>query len=481
MSSFTDVSCPTATFSTDTAGGTALYNGATWTVQAPITPRGVALVSVSCPSAAFCTAMDGFSQAFTYNGAWSAPDHVDPQGDSNFSGITILRPIARSAITEYCLCMGTSRYWPFGVRSAYISSLIMVPILLALAVWLYRPQGPLAIRLTFAPLLVAVLLGLVPVILVILGGVRSVEAAGVTVAFAAVQDVVSTSGVITARSLIADNLGNPPGSVMDSGSDNIIDSLKDAVGNYCVVIDLKEGEEWWETRLLVLVSGAVRRGFPKAVVFTCATADQARSFLGWSNPSELLRRILARDPVLSDAFQDANRDWMLWQLGAHAQHGAQRILPWAPSGKMQTYLAPDPSLAPLAQQTATGNYELPWPSTDLQSTPWVMREDGFEAERLLLSRLAPHEIIPSPWSLTEARVRELFGSVLHTGSVDPQDDEATWVEMILGSTADFFAVTRGHQFVNLVPRRTAVNAVLLAMVYGSGKGGGGENPRRRQG
>ena len=87
-----------------------------------------------------------------------------------------------------------------------------------------------------------------------LGGVRSVEAAGVTVAFAAVQDVVSTRGLITARSMIADNLGNPPGPVADSSSDTIIDSLKNAVGNYGVVADLKEGEEWWETRLLVLAS-----------------------------------------------------------------------------------------------------------------------------------------------------------------------------------------------------------------------------------
>jgi len=45
-------------------------------------------------------------------------------------------------------------------------------------------------------------------------------------------------GLVTARSLIADNLGNPPGSVADSSSDTIIDSPKNAVGNYCV------GRQW---------------------------------------------------------------------------------------------------------------------------------------------------------------------------------------------------------------------------------------------
>jgi hypothetical protein len=135
------------------------------------------------------------------------------------------------------------------VRCAFISSLILVPALVALAVWLCRPAG-------------------------------SVQAAGITVAFAAVQDVVSTRRLITARSLIADNLGNAPGSVADSSSDTIIDSLKNAVGNYCVVADLKEGEEWWETRLLVLASGAARLAFPKAVVFTTA-APWPTELLPW--------------------------------------------------------------------------------------------------------------------------------------------------------------------------------------------------------
>jgi hypothetical protein len=102
--------------------------------------------------------------------------------------------------------------------------------LVALAVWRYRPKGPLATTLTFPPLLLAVLLGLVPVALVILGGVMSVETAGVKVAFVAVRDVVNTRGVITARSVLADNLGSPPGRVSDSDMVNIFDSLKDAVG-----------------------------------------------------------------------------------------------------------------------------------------------------------------------------------------------------------------------------------------------------------
>ena len=74
----------------------------------------------------------------------------------------------------------------------------------------------------------------------------------------------------------------------------------------------------------------------------------------------------------------------------------------------------------------------------------------------------------APRSLTDVRVRELFGSILHTGAVEREDEESTWVETILTSTADFVAVTRGHQFDNLVPRRAAVNAVLLSLASGGG-------------
>jgi hypothetical protein len=56
---------------------------------------------------------------------------------------------------------------------------------------------------------------------------------------------------------------------------------------------------------------------------------------------------------------------------------------------------------------------------------------------------------------------------MHTEAVDREDDEAIWVKAILTSTADFFAVTKGRQFENLVPRHTLINAVLLAVVSGN--------------
>ena len=53
-----------------------------------------------------------------------------------------------------------------------------------------------------------------------------------------------------------------------------------------------------------------------------------------------------------------------------------------------------------------------------------------------------------------------------------------WVETILTSAADFVAVTRGHQFENLVPRCAAVNAVLLSLVSGRDRRNGRERERK---
>jgi hypothetical protein len=45
-------------------------------------------------------------------------------------------------------------------------------------------------------------------------------------------------------------------------------------------------------------------------------------------------------------------------------------------------------------------------------------------------------------------------------------------------TADFVAVTRGHRFENLVPRRAAVNAVLLSVASGGDHRNGRECERK---
>jgi hypothetical protein len=80
--------------------------------------------------------------------------------------------------------------------------------------------------------------------------------------------------------------------------------------------------------------------------------------------------------------------------------------------------------------------------------------------------------------LTAAGVRDWFDAILHTEAIEHADDERKWVETILTSTADFVTVTKGQRFENLVPRRVAVNAVLVAVVSRSDRTNGREAGRK---
>jgi hypothetical protein len=74
------VSCPSKAFcaAVDDVGNAVTYDGAHWAAPAQIDP-GVVLTGVSCPSKVFCVAVDKAGNAVTYDGtSWSTPSAVDP-------------------------------------------------------------------------------------------------------------------------------------------------------------------------------------------------------------------------------------------------------------------------------------------------------------------------------------------------------------------------------------------------------------------
>ena len=361
------------------------------------------------------------------------------------------------------------RFWPFSRQAAFLASLVLIPASIAVAIWLHRSGNLVGTRLSGWTLFGAVVIGLSPVLLLILSGVGSVEAAGVKVAFAAVQEVVVTTEAVDPRTRLAHNLGQPTGvPVHDTAGDTIIQSLGDAVVDDVAVVDLKEGHAWWETRLLLLAAGAVRLGYPKAVAFTAAVPNKSRKFIGWATPADLLRRHLAMSTPLREAYEKAQRDVMLWQLSVSEAEDSsgQRRLPWAPAGRATSYLPSGTNVPPMGEAAPNDRVIFPWPSADPPYAPAAPIGDGFLPERLLLNWLHAVEISDERQVVTQTRLEELFRPVLHTESVDRDETEERWLETILGTTGDYFAVTAGGQFNNLVPRWTAVNAVLLSVVSG---------------
>src|SRR5262249_56415436 len=85
------------------------------------------------------------------------------------------------------------------------------------------------------------------------------------------------------------NLGGTPGvSVADTGGATILQTLKPVLGSDVAVLELGEGQEWWQTRLLLLTAGAARLGYPRVLVFTATVSGRAKQFVAWATPQEPL-------------------------------------------------------------------------------------------------------------------------------------------------------------------------------------------------
>lgn len=95
--------------------------------------------------------------------------------------------------------------------------------------------------------------------------------------------------------VVGTNIGVRAGPVNDSSSSQVLASLEDAVKNEVVIVDLEEGQGWWERRLLVLLAGAARLGRPRAAVFLGTINGRSRHFLGWAYSRELLHNLRRAD------------------------------------------------------------------------------------------------------------------------------------------------------------------------------------------
>jgi hypothetical protein len=77
------------------------------------------------------------------------------------------------------------RFWPFESRYAWWASAVLLPAAIGIAVVLQTLDVLPGPQMAWWVLLGAVIIGMLPILLLVLGGVSAVKAAGVEVAFAA--------------------------------------------------------------------------------------------------------------------------------------------------------------------------------------------------------------------------------------------------------------------------------------------------------
>jgi hypothetical protein len=347
--------------------------------------------------------------------------------------------------------------WPFETRVAILSVPILLVMLLITAAVLRRAATWPSPQWDGWALLAIVVISVSPLILLILdrlattGGSIKVPG-GFEVAFAAVT-TAATSGTSTT---ISGNLGSPPGAaIVDSAGTSIFVALREAANNPIAVVDLVDGHAWWETRLLVLLSGASRLNRPRVIVFLATQATQPRRFLGWAPSSDLLHAQLAwASHEELAAYQSAQASAGQYALGIVGQNQVTQ-LPWPSPLSQPSPPAPDPPISRYELRPAAVYAPLPAPH-DLMP------------EAFLLNALTIIEGQPGgPLHVTTTRLQEMFGSVLRITALDEKDTEKQKLERILTLTDDYLALTQLGTYVNLVPRDVAINAVLRSLITGA--------------
>jgi hypothetical protein len=235
--------------------------------------------------------------------------------------------------------------------------------------------------------------------------------------------------------IVPSNVTQTPGvPIGDSGSSQIINALERARTSDVVVVDLEDGHAWWETRLLILCSGAVRLGRPRVVVFTGQLSDQSGRFVGWAQPVEIRDTLLRTDNSYALAYERAMGLASAIHLGVAAHQ------PNEP--------APVPVAVPPSKQ-------------------WMVRAAGDRLnphleEQLLADALGPLEL-NGVREIGVGRVKDLFGPILRTSSVDGTQPGSDWLRSALRHDDLYLAITESGRYVAMMTRAAILNATLLEL------------------
>jgi hypothetical protein len=344
--------------------------------------------------------------------------------------------------------MRDDRLWPFDIRIAVLwAPILFIILVLGLALLREVARWPPP-ALDQVVILAILLVSLLPVLLAVLDLVAE---RGGAISFRGVTLDFSAAGAAPTYA-VPHNIGLPGTPVSDSGTENIVEALRGAATSEVIVVDLEDGEAWWETRLLVLIAGAVRIGRPDAVVFVARDGAVDGCFQGWAEPSALLPLLLRADRRYRESYYRAKAWAGRWDLAEPA------VAPRAAAGRARPPAAPDPKL----------------PASIGAPHSRIAVEDGlpsaFGFERLLQSELGTHvEEHEKPRTIGIQRLEELFRPVLRRGSVDEDWPAEAKIDAILSTEDPFIAVTRAGRYLRLIPRVTGLAAVLRSVT----------KPRRR--
>jgi hypothetical protein len=333
-----------------------------------------------------------------------------------------------------------NRLWPFSPRASLITAvvflagfLLLVGLLRTLAAW---PSAQ-----SESVVLIGILvLSSLPIGLALLDKIIDrgavIEYAGLKLAFSQSRELGASGFTVAA------NIGVRGTGISHSGTTEILNALRQATAHDVVIVNLEEGQAWWETRLLVLLSGAERLGKPNKIVFVGTDERKERQFQGWSHPQDLLPFLVKAHPQFERIL--------------YAVRAAVRQLAVADSSQAPDYLSWQPLWGPLAIEYKR-----------MATNQGTLMPNELLAEQVLQSELVKNIEQPEGFrSINLVRLEELFRPVLHK---DKNYIDLSWpvdrqLDAFLGTDASFIAITQDGQYSALVSRLTLLNQLLKPLL-----------------
>lgn len=338
-----------------------------------------------------------------------------------------------------------SKFWPYRPKVSIMVAIILAIVLLIIIGVLRSTVDWPSDASTNTVLIGIVLLSLLPVLFaildVIIGKGGSIGYKDFKIDFGKVQQSGLSGFTIPA------NIGVPGMAVTDSGTSNILETLRQATSTGIVIVDLEDGHAWWETRLLVLISGAERLRKPDKIVFVANEERRQRVFQGWAEPEDLLRQLLKEDEKYLRCFYNARAAAKQWEL-----YGPLELIPPnnyyqmpLPPVWMQNRIATNHSWMAFSIQTGLPN--------ELLAEQYLQNELGNEIEQR--PEGSKH--------ISIARLNEVFTPVLIRQSIDTTWTNEKQSNAFFTNDADFIAITGNGKYTALVSKLSLVNEALKSI------------------
>ena len=337
------------------------------------------------------------------------------------------------------------KFWPYKPRASLVSAIVLLMCLL-LTVAILRSTIKWPSETSEAAVFIGVLaFSLLPILLAVVdiiierGGV--IEYGGVKIDFSR----VSQAGMSDIAMPV--NIGLPNQPVDSSSMPDILGALRDAVSCDVVIIDLGNGKAWWETRLLVLLAGAVRQKKPGKVVFIGKDGGVDKCFQGWGHPHELLPLLLQTDSQYELSYNKALTEARRAEL-------IEYMNPAAPAGPEV-----EPNLPDWMKGGVSNKYNVQ--AFNEKGLPNQLFPEKFLAYDLA-AEVERNEDVHKTINL--ARLEELFRSVLYRKSIDESWPSEQQMTAFFESNSEYFAVTHNSKYTTLVSRLTVLNTIVRKLV-----------------